>query len=177
MHAEAVCPAADAVAPTPLTRSLYEAVLDALPGWCDAFVTPERSLREQDLALMAGRGHVFAGAPREYSQAREQECHAVAAYAWLRNPGWQLVMGFAYSEELNEACSSWHFHSFCLDGRGRLVEPTPCARDRYWGSVLTEEEARECVREELENIRNLGLHLSPRMLARLECPGGGPEPK
>lgn len=86
MHAEAACPTADAVAPAPFSRSRYEAVLDALPGWCDAFVTPERSLREQDLALMAGRGQVFAGNAREYSQAREQECHAVAAYAWLRNP-------------------------------------------------------------------------------------------
>lgn len=138
---------------------LYQQVLALLPGRHEAEVTACDQLRLIDLQWMTSKpGQSFSGEDAlEYEHAVEQECHAAAAHAWLSNPGWQLVLGFAYSEERTEELSAWHFHSFCLDEAGNVVEPTPYGRAAYWGVILDDVKARQAVQEELPNIANLNI--------------------
>lgn len=136
--------------------ALYNEVIELLPNWC-ANVTDIADLRKEDLETLLGDFTVFSknNPVKRLKGAPDQECHAVAAHLWHTNPGYKLVCGLAYSEERTEDLSSWHFHSFCIDTDGVIVEPTPIVRDWYVGSVLTEEQARKSYKEELENIRNL----------------------
>lgn len=145
-------------------ESLYQQVVSRIPGRQEATVTKLEHLREQDLRVLhACEPRVIKGRVRQFAQAMPGQCHAVAAYAWLRNPGWRLAMGFAYSEELNEACSSWHFHSFCVDEKGRIIEPTTIDRDAYWGVILDEKHAHAFAWEEVENMKALNYELTPKM--------------
>lgn len=148
---------------------LYAKLLQELPWRRSASVTACEDLREQDLRLVVGQGKLIPtiGEPKVYKKAQLQECHAIAAYAWLKHPGWKLCYGFAYSEELTEALSSWHAHSFCLDEKGRIIEPTPNERTLYWGVVLDHAGAQRLAWEELENIRNLGLKVTNQMWDKL----------
>lgn len=146
---------------------LYETLVARLPGTWDDIITPMNQFRDSDLVLLTENpGKRFNGESAvEYEHAREQQCHAMAAHAWLSNPGWTLVYGFASQESL---CSAeWHLHSFCLDGFGTVVEPTTLGRDYYWGVVLSENQAIEMAREELGNIARLGFTLSPDQLRRI----------
>ncbi len=147
---------------------LYDDLVARLPGTWDDIVTPLARIRDCDLVLLTDHcGQRFSGADAiEYEHAREQACHAMAAHAWLTNPTWSMVFGFAAVESL---CSSeWHLHSFCLADTGEVVEPTPLGREYYWGVVLSEAQAASMAREELENIAKLGFTLSPAQLRRLD---------
>lgn len=137
-------------------RALYKQLLEFLPNHCEN-VTPSRVFREQDLQMILEDFTVFRRnhPVRRLRGAPDQECHAVSAWLWKTNPGYRIICGMAYSEELNESCSDWHFHSFCVDQEGVIVEPTPIVRDWYVGSVLTPEQATVFYEEEVENIKKL----------------------
>lgn len=148
-------------------RRLYDRIVAQLPGTVDDFVTPEKHFRGRDLRrLTSAPGQLFHGDTAvEFSQAVAQECHAVSAYAWLCNPGWRYVYGFA---ALDSCCENeWHCHSFCLDEAGTVIEPTPLGREQYWGVVLDAETTKAVVAEELDNIRRLGFEVTEAHLARL----------
>lgn len=150
-------------------KKLYKQMVARLPGTWEDQVTPLKRIRDQDLLLLAeAPARRFNGEDAlEYEHARDQECHALAAHAWLSNPGWQLVFGFAAQESM---CSAdWHLHSFCLNESGQVVEPTPLYRQDYWGVVLPEAQALAYVAEEVENITRLGFELTPAMQARLNA--------
>lgn len=145
----------------------YSQLVASLPGTWEDFVSPIDCFRDQDLLwLTQPGGRCFdAETAEEYAHARMQECHAMAAHAWLSNPGWQLVLGFAAMES---CCSTeWLFHSFCVTESGQVVEPTPLGRGHYWGVVLSEDQAVIAVREELDNLVRLGFELTPALLGRL----------
>lgn len=146
---------------------LYKTLVSSLPGTWEDTVTPISQFRDSDLRLLTEHpGKRFKGdSAVEYEHARDQQCHAMAAHAWLSNPDWTLVYGFAAQESL---CSAdWHLHSFCLNEAGAVVEPTTLMRDYYWGVVLQDSQAIELVREEVGNIAQLGFVLSPEQLCRV----------
>ena len=138
-------------------RELHDRITAQIPFLQhEDWVTPEKDLRAKDLRWLTGAPRkVFRGDPRTYANAVSQQCHAAAAHAWLTNPGWTLVLGFACMESM---CGlEWHFHSFCLDENGTVVEPTPLTRDQYWGVPLDRDTAAEVAEEETVNFAKLGL--------------------
>ena len=148
----------------PQTREkYYKEIIGRLPE-PKAPVTPERFIRGRTLALMRRSGRQFEGEARFYEVTVERNCHAVSVYAWLKNPTWCIVAGFAYNDPAPHLPSAWHFHSFLIDDHGVIVEPTPIPRRYYWGAVLTPDETLDRVQAELPVIEQLGLVLPPDLI-------------
>ncbi len=63
------------------------------------------------------------------------QCHKVAALDKKLNPTWKRCVGFAMSDDTCGCGCEWHYHSFCIDDFGNIVEPTPIIRSRYVGVV------------------------------------------
>ena len=73
---------------------------------------------------------------------------------WLRHPDWTVYTGFSF---VGEIYGDWDYHSFCVDTKGRIVEPTTYGhRDMYWGAPLTPEQANNFALLELDNLKRLG---------------------
>lgn len=134
----------------------YQRLLENLPNWCES-VTSIDGFREKDLELILSEFQIFSKKTKIKltKGAPYQECHAVSAYLWKNRTGYRIVTGLAYSEELNESLSDWHYHSFCIDEKNTIIEPTPIERNWYVGTILNNDQAEEFYREEIENIRNL----------------------
>jgi hypothetical protein len=87
------------------------------------------------------RGREFPGPGSLHVVMAMNNCHANAALLWMGSGGAvEIVSGYALSED-----GLWRQHSWGLD-RGRVVETT-APRNRYFGFVLTEVEARAFSRE------------------------------
>jgi hypothetical protein len=138
-------------------RKLYNRIVAQLPFLqYEDWVTPIKDLRSKDLRwLSSSPGKVFHDEPIIYDKAISQQCHTVAAYAWLSNPGWKLVLGFAAMDSM--CGEEWHFHSFCIDNHGTIIEPTTLTRSRYWGVPLDSLTATEVAEEEAKNFARIGL--------------------
>lgn len=72
------------------------------------------------------------------------QCHAMAAFHWVMNPRWTIYTGFS---------DKTHFHSWLIDDRQRLCEPTPILRDTYYG--YPHHQPLEFVEHEYKNIQRL----------------------
>ena len=89
-------------------KKMYQSLLGRIPYHGEEDITKLANLSDFDLRVMNKGLTQISGRVREYSKARTQACHAVAAYAWLKNPGWEILRGFAYCDEGIPSCSSWN---------------------------------------------------------------------
>ena len=117
-------------------------------------------IREMDLLWVGCKGVLHDKKVILSDYLIYHECHAVSSYIWLNNPHYHYVLGFAYEND-NDI---WYFHSFLINDEGVIIEPSPIVRQVYWGRVMSFAETRIHVCEELDNIRNLGLEVTDKML-------------
>lgn len=141
-----------------MTRKKREALHDGLvetlsalipESWC---ATDADGVTADDLRLLQ-RGSVVFGRVVKAKRVIEQECHASTALAWLTDPTMRVFAGFGYCGELMR----WDYHSFAVDSKDRIVEPTPLKRDVYFGAELVGDAILSFVREELDNLAALGI--------------------
>ena len=111
-------------------------VLNHLPyvDW-ETSVTNIKWMSFSDITLMSRGMKEFKGEVIVSPNAIAGQCHKVAALDKKLNPAWKLCVGFAMSEEC--ASTEWHYHSFCVNEHGNIVEPTTHERERYVGVIVS----------------------------------------
>ncbi len=115
---------------------LYLKSIQNLPIHWEDSITSLKWLTDEQLELMSKGLTDFKDSFVIVSdRAIRAECHVVAKHLKEFNPDWQLVQGFCATEE---GCGTeWHFHSFCINEEGTIIEPTPIIRDRYFGIICS----------------------------------------
>lgn len=95
-------------------------------------------LPEPHLDHLLSRGKAFSEPVVFAKSRRPSECHRTSVRMYLAEPGvYQIATGYALSDD-----GLWRQHSWLWKpSSGKLYEPTPIKRDRYYGFLLTDEEA------------------------------------
>jgi len=110
-------------------------------------------IRKQDAWLMIDNNPGYFNFPVIiHPNAVLGECHAVAAHLALHNPTWKLCFGLA---EWGECVTEWGMHSWCIDDKNQIIEPTTLIRNRYIGVVIPENFKSSLIWEELSNIQRV----------------------
>ena len=117
-----------------------------------------------DLLYIGNKGKVIEKPVIFTEITGHQLCHQMASWYWLKDNTKEYVLGFGYCNETN----SWNYHSFLLDTKEVMIyEPTNVIRDIYFGRILTKQETRILACEELDNIHELDLHVTDKMIKKL----------
>lgn len=136
-------------------KVLYEDLCYRLWNYqCFEYVSPIEAFEDYDLIALK-KGIPIISEVSIHTEAIEQECHALTAYAWLKDRNLKIHSGLGYSEHLD----GWYAHSFSTNEKGKIIEPTPLIRDLYFGAPLSNKRTLKMVLAELPNIKRIGLNL------------------
>lgn len=140
-------------------KVLYEDLCYRLWNFqCFEYISPIEAFEDYDLIALR-KGTPIINEVKIHKDAVEQECHAITAYAWLKDRDLKIHSGLGYSEHLD----GWYAHSFATNKKGKIIEPTPLIRDLYFGAPLSIKRTLKMVTAELPNIKNIGLNLKKDM--------------
>ena len=89
---------------------------------------------DEDSHIIASRGQVFDG-ESTMMRGEPRDCHGNTSVLWADGKVDHIVTGYALSPD-----GVWRQHTWGLQGSGEIVETT-VAREKYFGVVLTDEEA------------------------------------
>lgn len=118
---------AKAVQSQPLLGPLYDTLL-SIGGHA---VAPRY---EEDVEKLVDRGHVMSPKGLKMMEGDARACHSNSARLYESNPV-EIVTGYGLSDHV------WRQHSWVL-WNGKVVETT-VRREKYFGFVLTPEEAAD----------------------------------
>ena len=100
-------------------------------------------LDRTELARLGTRAVVFDAAACRVAKGENGRCHEEAFDQWESRLGTstplRLVTGWALGDQNGDGI--WRAHSWTLDQKDRVVEPTRIRRDAYVGVILTTREA------------------------------------
>lgn len=92
---------------------------------------------EDDLDKLLLRGRLSEFSNIALMVGRPSQCHENSAILWDKNrDSVKIVTGYSLSR------GTWYQHTWCEDGRGKLIETTT-KREAYFGVELTPEECDE----------------------------------
>lgn len=120
-----------------LGRELYD-ILVGIGGWV-ALIPP---IEPDSTILVSHRAQIWDGKRASLWGGIPCECHRNAAWLY-KHEGLKIVTGYAMSDD-----GIWRQHSWALESHRRLIETT-VGRVVYYGYVLTQEEAKEFVEQNL----------------------------
>ncbi len=113
---------------------------------------------EEDVQRLLNKGRIFDRAKLKLALGQPNKCHHNVSHLWAANLQMQLVTGYSLSDKL------WCQHSWLWDlSTDELIETTAEPREKYFGAVLTEEEAHRFAWETVAVIYKKNKVLSPAM--------------
>ena len=125
--------------------------------------TPPSFFTKKELSRLCAGSCLTPKEIKAHRNAHDQECHAISSLAWLKDPSLTMYTGIAYMDDFGD----WVQHTFAVDTKNNVIEPTPMLRDTYYGHPMSLLETLKFVRDELQNIGNLGFKPNKLWSARI----------
>lgn len=111
----------------------YLKCINWLPLEFEDAITKFAQMSDEDMDLISNGIQQIKTNVIVSDKAEAGQCHKVAEALIKEDPTLRLFIGFAVYDNSCAAGRDWHYHSFCMNNKGEIIEPTPMVRDIYFG--------------------------------------------